>query len=373
MYEAQNIAFHDIAVSGNIGFFFNIGYNAILRIDLQNGYISLESMLPEYYWGMTEAFAGIEYYDGKLFLAPRNDCRLCIYSMQHKTFSFIELDIEKYGEEHNYNLFNTVKLINSKVYFFPGRFHSIVKLDPRDLSIEYVSCGYEKIRDGWSSDKSEILIFNRIHIGRGICLMPCWRTNVIVEFDFESETSNIYSFDENAALADAVYVNGSYICTFKDSDKVLMIDKGTGKRELLCSVCSKEGTIISEKDGTLIFTPIFGSKIETYELDSKKNNTIFQYSEEMKKKQEWLTYKNSYLCNKLIDNQYLLSYSCKDEKIVLIRFGEDNHRELKLQLSEEVKKTIEDQIRADFVKELHMENESFGLKDFVSDMIAMRR
>lgn len=373
MYEAQNIAFLDIVVSENTGWFFNIGYNAILRIELDSGKILLESMLPEYYWGMMEAFVGIEYYDGKLFLAPRSDCRICIYSIQDKTFSFIELDIEKYGEEYNFNLFNTVKLINGKIYFFPGRFHSIVKLNPNDLSIEYVSYGYEKIADTWEDNKNKILIFNRIHIQQDKCIMPCWRSNIIVEFDLESETSSIYSFDESAALADSVYVNGNYICTFKNSDKVLMIDKGTGKRELLCSVCSKKGTIISKKKDTLILTPIYGTKIETYELNTKRINTIYQYPNEAEKRQEWLTYKNSSLCNKLIDERYLLFYSCKDGKIVLLTIGEDNYREIKIQLSEVVEKSIENQIGAKFVEEIHTENESFGLNNFVSDLLTIGR
>lgn len=371
MYEAQNIAFHDIAIAENSGWFFNIGYNAILKIDFKTGVISLEAMLPEYFWGMKEAFAGIEYYDGKLYLAPRNDFRLCIYSIQEKIFSFIEVDTEQYGEEHNYNLFNTVKAINNMIYYFPGRFHSIIKLNPSDLSLEYISYGYESIEETWEQDKSSLLVFNKIHFQQGKCLMPCWRSNIIVEFDIKNETSTVYRIEDDKCLADAVFYNENYICTFKDSDKVLKIDKHNGSKTEVATSSASDGTLILYKDGTIVLIPIFGQKINSYILSKKKNTVIYTYPDETEDNQEWLSYKNTSLCGKLIDNGIIISYSCKTGKIVLFDIVEEDYKEIDIKLSEEFKKTIKSQIGAKFAENLFVENEAYDLGKFVADLFEM--
>jgi hypothetical protein len=369
MRKAGNIAFHDIAIDKNRGWFFNIGYNAILRVDIESGNTELEAIFPDHNDNIEEAFAGIEYYDDKLYLAPRNDFRLCVYCLEEKTFRFLDLDTEAYGEEFNYNLFNTVKVIGEYIYFFPGRFHAIVKLDPKNLTLEYIDFGYVELSKLWSGKKDNLVIFNRIHIYDNKCVMPCWRTNTIVEFDLETKVYWHNQLNVNGELADAEYENGHYICSFKNENYILEYNLLEKKANILFYSESNKGNFILSFESKIFVIPIFGDYIEVFDRIEGKKSVVYQYSIEKNCIQEWMKYKNSGLCNKLISGDKLMISSIRTGDIVTIDLHTNIAKNDKIRLGAESEVIIKDVLRHIFSKQMLIENSTYGLNEFLNQLI----
>ncbi|MGN0429847.1 MAG: hypothetical protein ACI4E2_07290 [Acetatifactor sp.] len=367
MFNARNIAFLDIVVHGKYGWFFNVDYNAIFKINLVDNSVELEAMLPDRFFGEKEAYAGIEYYNGKLYLAPRSDRRLCVYCLNEKTFSFFNLELEKYGEENNYNLFSAVKAIGGNIYFFPGRFRTIVKMNPVEFSIEYIDYGYNEISRFWDSEKGNLLIFNRVHFYGNRCVMPCWRTNCIVEFDCAENKFRHNQIECAGELADAILDGGQYVCSFKDKNYVVRFNPDENKVVELFSTESKKGNFLFSHGKNIYVIPLYGRYIEMFIQDTQEKSIVFEYPAKIDDKQTWLKYQNCSLCNKLFEDK-LIMYSNRLGEIVTIYLDANSYKTNVISLNQEDETKILNEIKNMYLNQNVFESESYGLNDFLDNM-----
>lgn len=361
MYIAEHIAFRDIAIRDNTGWFFNLGYNAIMSVNLLSGEVNMEAFVPEDFIGRLEYFASIEIYNEKLYLAPRNDKRICIYSIETKSFEFVDLDLENYCDEHTYNLFNTVKEIDDKIYFFPGRFHAIVKLDPKDNSLEYISDWYTEIAKTWETDVSNIFIFHKIHIDNKKCTMACWRSNAILEIDLSDGNWKLRQIKGNLVLSDVIKQENSYIYATKKPTSLFTI-KGN---YLLGNIADGGFFIFEGKDNYCVIT-IFGNSISFIDKISleEKKKIIFEY--ETEKEKNWISYKDSTLCNRLMTDGRLLSYITKNNEIQIINIDTFDIDRKKLYLNSNSKYEVQKYFNHLLAKEILYENENLNVSRFIS-------
>lgn len=342
--EWSKIAFHDIAVKERDGWFCNIGYNALFHINIETGITTLVKFLPYEEAEKKELYAPIVYYKEKLYIAPRNGGYILQYDLKEEVFIKKKLDVQKYGGEDNYNLFNGTAIIDGKIYFFPGRFRAIVRIDEEDLSISYIDKWYEELAPSFFVHENGKFIFHQIHVDvDGCVLMPCWQSSKVVDMDLLSGTFNMIdcgAVSKDVAISDMVKIEGEYWFSLKDGAGIWCY-KGDDR---LYHVTAEQlgisytgGCFLKVYKKWIYIIPFSGGAIVRYNVETKKQELIYEFPEQIDQKQKWLLYKNNVCCAKMIDEKTLLIYQNYNRKIILIDMNTSLTTELDICLNENVK------------------------------------
>lgn len=366
MYNAEHIAFRDIAIRDNTGWFFNVGYNAIMSVNLLSGEVNLEAFASDDSIGGFESFASIEIYDEKLYLAPRNDKRICIYSIKTKTFEFVNLDLESYCDEYTYNLFNTVKEIDDKIYFFPGRFHAIVKLDPKDNSLEYISDWYSEIKKTFEPETSNLFIFHKIHIDNKKCTMACWRSNSILEIELTDGNWKLSQIKGDLVLSDIVEKGNSYIYATKKPTALF-----TTEGECLLNDNVEGGYFIFAGKDNFCLIPIFGNSFSFMDKKNLKEIKKVFLENETEEEQSWIKIKELALCNRLMTDGRLLSFITQNNEILITNIDTFDIDRKKLVLNDKSRLEAKKYFNQLMMKEIMYENENINVSWFASTVGSM--
>ena len=371
MYEVKNIAFKNIAINEKKGWFFNIGYNAIFQIDLVTGQLKLEAFVPEESLGVRELFGAVAYFNEKLYLAPWKDERICIYDLGKHKFDFVDLDLERYGEMNNFNLFYQAEVIDNNIYFFPGRFHAIVKLNPVDNSLEYINSWYEELSAIWNEDKSNKVIFNKIRVeNAGWCTMACCRSNVILRINMLGGEFSIIESGIDGEFSDAVKFEEKYIGSFKNSGLLYEISN-KGAVEIPLELESVSGHYIHKDDSNICLIPYFEKKFDIYDLNTYKKKLSYEFPDVISDSQKWVPYSNTSLCNRKIDAHRIISYSNYSGEILIIDMSECSVSSIVPTMDAETEKIIKEHLYGLFRKTLFLERLDYGLKDFFETLNAV--
>lgn len=334
MFGIENIAFHDITVNENKAWFYNIGYDAIFELDLDTGALQLEYFLPEFTQEQ-ERFAYLAYYNNKLYLAPRRDTRICIYNFEDKSYTYIELDLDKYGYSNgdNINLFSKVYVFKDSIYFFPGRFHSIVKLNPEDNSLSYLDAWYDNIKKYILPDKEKFVIFNNIHINKnGCCILASWTSNFILEYDLENNNYSIKKTNLKDAFSDSLKLENTFYCMLKNSGNIYKLSENRQSMIL----CSTENDVIYSMydfEKKICIVPRIGKNLLIFDLDSERFKVIKKFENDILKN-NWNCYTNRILCAKKLDNNTLFLFENYTKEILIINVDTQEIRSLKMTIDE---------------------------------------
>ena len=369
MYEAKNIAFHDITVHEGKGWFYNIGYNAIFQIDLETGELKPEAFLPENELEPRELFAGIVYFDDKLYLAPLKSKRLCIYDLRKKEFSFIDLDNERYGPKGKW-LFFRGAAIDNNIYFFPRRFHAIVKLNPADNSLKYIDCWYRELTTKRGEDREQFATFFNVSVENdGWCVLACQKSNMILRLNVLSEEFSIIESGFDGELFDAVGAAGKYIGAFADNPSLYKISDHSTRKIPLEPGNDRDKNIFL--DGSNICTiSKFGNQICIYDLNTHEKKMLYEFSDVAKDSQKWLSYvKPTTLCNVKIDEHRIVSYSTRSGEILIIDMEKCSVTSMVPVMDDETEKAIDKYLLKLFGESaLLLEQPHYGLKDFLGTL-----
>lgn len=368
MYDVDNIAFHDIAVHGSQGWFCNIGYNALFQIDLRTGKTRLLEFFSDDYSGCKEIYAPIVYYNEKLYIAPRNGKHLCIYDIINKKFTLLDIDIEKYGDNQNFNLFNRVEVINDKIYFFPGRFHAIIELNPNSNKISYIDNWYDEISKDFCYDNINQMIIHNIHYdAEGNCLLPCWRNTKIIKINVCTLKYEIIAVkcEDEASLSDAVEIGEEIFFSLKNNKGIYTMDNKISVYANASSCKYSGGLFLDIYKDWLLMIPLFGDAIVRHNLKSNENEILYKFPDKRCSKCEWVPYKNNTFCHKKITDDKMIVFSSLDGKIILIRLKTGSAEALKIQLDLNSKMKIEEHFNELITKEGIFESALFGVENFL--------
>lgn len=368
MYTAKDIGFNNIALNKDKGWFHNIGYNAVFEIDLATGKLRPEAFMPEEKWGIRELFGAIAYYDDKLYLAPRNTDRLCIYDLKKQEPVFIDLDMERYGDNKKSHLISQVEVIGKHVYFFPGRFQAIVKLNPTDFSLEYIDSWHGELSANWGEDKENEEIFNRCHVrDGGWCILPCWKANVILKINVLCGEYSIIESGIDGELSDAVEMEDKYIGAFKGSKSLYEIsNKGT--IELPLELEKDEGCYLCKYGSNVCIIPWMGTRMDIYDLHTYEKKMSYKFPDTVSDSQRWIKDKNTSLCNEQIDGHRLVLYGSRSGEILFVDMAECSVRSIAPTMDDETEKSIEERVSELFVKTAFRERMDYRLNDFLETL-----
>ena len=321
--EWNRIAFHDIAVEGSDGWFCNIGYNALFHINIETGMTTLVSFLPYENNEKKELYAPIIYYKEKLYIAPRNGSYVIQYDLKEDIFIKKNLDVPKYGEEENNHLFNGTAIIDDKIYFFPGRFHAIIRICVEDFSISYSDDWYEELVPFFYVHEKGKFIFHQVHYNAcGKVLMPCWRSSKAVDMDLLSGTFNLFDcgdMSNGVALSDMVEIEDEYWFSRKDGSGIWCVKSDNKILHVTAEqlgISYAGGCFLKVYKKWLYIIPFCGGAVVRYNTESNYCEIVHEFPKQMDISQKWLLYKNNACCAKIISEKMLLIYQNYNRKII---------------------------------------------------------
>ena len=323
--DYRHVSFFDIAVSDNDGWFCDIYLNAIFHIDLKTHEIRLEKIIPVKDSRLNNQYANIVYYSEKLYISPRTARDILIYDIHSKELDRIQLDTKLIGADAN-NLFSSSFLYKNYVYFIPGRYPAIVRLNTENMQMEYITGWYKEIKP--YLDGSNRVIFNKgYQIEDNKLYLPFWQGNVIYRMDLDSLTGKVIRLNCSGIQCAAVNADKEdmFITT---NDKCRIIRYNNDRYHIYDNMPDEfsagSGFSLSIPYlNYLIMFPIFGNMILKFDKrtgDIKKYmGIITDYADCVKKQFP----QNVYLCMKKISMTKVLLYCVHSGNIEIIDLEHD--------------------------------------------------
>ena len=275
------LLFTDIAVNGDIGWFCNIYFSSLFRIDLTSGVIKLETLLPEQSKCDFNQYGPIALYGNKLVIAPRNGKYILLYDITDQKIKQLEFDMKGFEQEdQRVNLFCGVQVIGNQAVLIPGRYHAIIRINLDTEELTYLEEWYEEIKQ--HTRDLENLIFKKCYqSSEGDYLLPCVQTNRIVRFDQSFNTYEVIVV--NTALeefSDIIELEEGYLVSDMSDMKIALVQKNRHVKELNIEIPNMESErgikcLMEGKDKIYLF-PDYGNMIVEYDKANtfKKNRDI---------------------------------------------------------------------------------------------------
>lgn len=319
MYNYKQMVFYNIAFEGNNGWFCHVYYNALCRFDVRTNEILLETMIPCDNTSL-QKYGNIFYYEKKLYLSPKNDKRILIYNLETKTFDEVTLDDRYIPGNECINLLSGIVEYKGWLYFFPGRYQAIVKLNILTQQVLYIN--------GWIEELKSTIIDERKVLFASLCridseiLLPFWQGNKIMKFDMDDCSYKVIGVGESDNHYAAITFDGKFYWLAPKNK--IAVYKWDGENEIQIinnfpiNFETRYGIRHLEKtaEGILVF-PLCGNMI----MEIKNNGTVKKvFSLKMKPEKPVLDFQladNNFL-DYSVYNNLLYTYSIFDGFIYCI-------------------------------------------------------
>lgn len=211
------IAAYGFVLDKGRAWFYNYTYGAIFEIELKSGDIDLVWMANDStFWYMNQYGGGV-LYDNRIVFAPRNTNKIMVLDLMNRTSSFIEIDDDKALGEKAGNRFIDARVVDENIYFFPGRYKAIVKLNMKSLEITYYEEWYQMLGEPECTDKVIFPVVNEEK--KGVFLLPCWQSGKMVRFDSYNLTCSVIKIG-NSYLADICFLNNNLWVAYKSEQYI---------------------------------------------------------------------------------------------------------------------------------------------------------
>ena len=220
-FDFERVAFRDIAVHENDGWVCNMCYSALFHFDMSTLDMNFVTELPAKNVTEYELYGPIEYYEGKLIIAPIRGTDILIYDIN--TGSFRQIPVDKMVDVNCVNLFQKIIICGTKAYFIPGRSHNILCLNLENYSMESVIGIYDLVADK-GYDKIRWLISDAYRDGN-VIYMPSWQSNKIITLDCVTDTVNAETFGAFKAFSSCRKFRDALYVTARDTQDILIIKK----------------------------------------------------------------------------------------------------------------------------------------------------
>lgn len=357
------LQFQDIAVNGDDGWFCNVYYNALCHLDLRTGKINLETFLPSLSNGKLGEFGeygAIAYYEKKLIIAPMNGCYILFYDLITKNIDQFPIDLNGFDESNRFHLFHAVYIYQNAAYFMPARYSSIVKINLKTLEMCYLRDWYFVISKKLGDANAQLFQTSYL-TDSGICILPCWQSNVILEVDFNTDKWKTFCVEENgSAFTAASYSDRAYLISFKD--KATIIDIKNQKKPQIYTCTLPEFVMVNgfcalmEWGNYIWCIPLYGNMIVKLNRENGEWTYVRELSLETQEKVKPLEFAIcSVLFCKRISASKLLACASPEGKILVIDVEKETVEEYVSVLAEGDIDRIERHFAFQFQKNLWME------------------
>ncbi len=370
MDDSINLVFDKMIISGNKGWFIDINYNILFRIDLDT-YVKE----PAYYIPSASSeryqYRRMVCYENKLVMIPYNSNRVVIYDMEDGQIAEIHLD-ESFSTNNMRMCFTDAIIIDNKTYFIPARYRALACLDMETLIIEYFPKPIECICKTKNFSKNRHILSGDYVFAEDRIIIPLWQDCALL---YSAPGENIFELkkigNDNGGLYGVCYANSKIICSEKNKMKFYIIDCDTWsvkEHDLSMEMqdSASGATQIIKCDDKLYVIPSKGESIYETSLNLTDIKRVYSRKLEYANEAEGYAYADlSYTCGTMIDSKLYL-YSQYDGEMLLIDCKTSTVSKISMKYKKD--ETIQTRIR-EFVRsnEQGIVNESLflGLKDFM--------
>ena len=215
-----------------------------------------------------------------------------------------------------FNLFSSVQIYGEDAYFIPGRFPAIIKMNLYTFEMEYFDSWYEKLKCKIKNYDDNKVLFARCNCRfRDKLLLPCWQSNIIMEFQFETGKFRFIEFPEIITELSDIYIRNNEL--FLASKSYNMIFK-----------CNFEGKVLGKQEleehgisflvgnhKKILAVPGSGKQIIQYDLNTHECKGILDFIVEKNN--------GSYLGGEFLNVNILSCVQDKDNNIWMYSIFED--------------------------------------------------
>ncbi len=321
----KQVGFLDIAAHENVGWFCNAYNSTLLRMNMRTGEVELEAFLPSLSVTGKLQYGSIIYVDGDLVITPYNAQEIVIYNIASKHILKIALNQQE-KQKRIGTLFISAIVYDKSVYFFPGRYPAIVKLDLQTYEITYFSEWYDEVKNYIKNEKSVVCNARPICIN-DYCLFPCYQIDWLIKFSFHDGKYDICKLsDECNHILCLQYDGDDLWIAYADKPLILRYSLRTGSKriydQLPIDAEIKLGfTFIYPYKDKILAIPLIGDIFLVYDKITGESSKYLDFKiplmAEAGKEGLAVTGYN-FICYKVIHENEILLYSTFENQILQI-------------------------------------------------------
>lgn len=180
----------DGCIAGEDLWFVHCHYNALCKMEINTGKTEIIDLVPEEAVNGERLYHDVLKIDEKLYFAPHRAKELVEYDLCKKQFRKISL---KKAPQIEKSKFTRMVSYKDYLFFLPTYYPAIVRYNFKTGSFKYYSNLIHDIREYDKGDNGNTPEFmNAISVEGELLLMASAKSNIILEFNMNTEKTNIY-------------------------------------------------------------------------------------------------------------------------------------------------------------------------------------
>lgn len=215
-------------IEGHLWFFLKTG-NGLCNINLRTGEVKYIISIPgEALYGEF-LYEDIKCYGNQLILIPGNASEIAVYDMNTKEIVKISVytDQLKYKSSYNcFGKFHSAFVTDKWVYFIPGHFPAIIKMNIETFELVYLEDWLEDIMPYYRTDR----YFFRKDIvcdDKGIIYLTSLYYNIVLSIDTKSDKMHIVrkgNVGEGCGCSCIAYQNNMFVLSAMNQRQILIFN-----------------------------------------------------------------------------------------------------------------------------------------------------
>ena len=314
----DRLAFMDLSILGDKGYFCNIFFSGLFEIDLKSLNCRLLKIIPADEVMGAFRHCGIDSDMHRHVIAPFFDSKLFV--SDDASDKVIEIFKEKKAEYDLQGAFGNIRLIGEYAYLFPSK-GSITKIYRVNLTMGEVD-GKADLTSVVNEADLEIspAAFGEPYFGDEECaVIPCWQNAKVIKFMYDTLDWEIINIEGIRTAGVVSKHNGVYYIGDRETLTVYRIDNAWNAQKLNFCI---DGLISTKGVRNLFFYdrniyvfPVNANMILKYNIDNQETGCV-KHIEMNYRKGIYEIGENVIKCCKQISEEEILYYSCCDGKIV---------------------------------------------------------
>jgi len=224
MMDYINAAFENIAICENFGWFVDLNYNILFKMNMTTGKISSVCALP-YSNYQKNQYTRVTLCNKNLVLVPHNADKIIIYCIDKE--QLIELPLErKYSDNGMLMNFSDAFVFENNIFFIPARYHAMARLDIDSNHIEYFTEGIDMILSDKSINVNRNILSGNYLFSDDCLYLPLWQRGKVLAVEIDSLNCSMIDFDDDEkGFSSICGTSDNLIISSKDSMTFYMMNK----------------------------------------------------------------------------------------------------------------------------------------------------
>lgn len=374
--DITSVSFHDCYFEKDTAWFVCNGYNALCKMDLNNGNIEVVAQIP-LKTNVTQVgqYCDIIRFEDKIIMLPMNSFEICEYDLLKKTFKKTLIPDSVYP--------NFDRMIRYKDYLFmkPKRYPAIVR-----YNIKTGVCKYYKkcIKEFYELSDNRPMFMWAVCVRDNLLLMASSIVNKVVEFNMDTGKSKVYTVGSEEMNYFGMEFDGTdYWLIPNEGKTIVKWNYETGKTTEYCDypenfigdtrgfvgiVCCGTYMLAFPREANMIIKVDIG----TGNMSEFKMN--LPYKEGERKSSYGIIWNSNYYFIKRYDEKYVAALTSYDNSLLIINTETEEYIIKKCRLRiEDVRQCISKQEYFcrwnDSIPYASKESQYFNLDIFIDDYI----